>query len=268
MFLADYHIHTSFSIDGEAPMEDMLLSAINKGLKEVAFTDHVDFDAKYYPQPDYDSYIPVFNTLKEKYKSKINVVFGVEVGLENTWADKINDFTSRYPFDFIIGSSHAVLTKDLYFDQKEYFDKKAKKEAYSTYFRELYKNIHSCHDFNVYGHMDFVSRYGMYDDNSLEYKDYADIIDQCLKAIINKGKGIEINTSGFRYGINNAYPSMDILKRYKQLGGEMITVGSDSHRTADVADHIEYAYDMMKEAGFKYVSVFRKQKAEFVNIDK
>lgn len=266
MFLADYHIHTNFSIDGEAPMEDMLISAIDKGMNEIAFTDHVDFDTKYYPEPDYESYIPVFNALKEKYKDKINVVFGVEVGLENKWADKINAFTSEYPFDFIIGSSHATLTKDLYFDQKEYFEGKTKYEAYYTYFSELYKNIQTCHDFCVYGHMDFISRYGMYDDNALEYKDYADIIDECLKAIIDKGKGIEINTSGFRYGIGGTYPSMDILKRYKELGGEIITTGSDSHRTEDVADHIEYAYDMMKDAGFEYVSVFRQRKAEFLKI--
>ncbi len=266
MFLADYHIHTSFSIDSDAPMEDMLLSAIDKGMSEIAFTDHVDFDKKYYPEPDYESYIPVFTALKEKYRDSINVVFGVEVGLENKWADKINAFTSEYPFDFIIGSSHAALTKDLYFDQKEYFEGKTKQEAYYTYFSELYKNIQTCHDFNVYGHMDFVSRYGIYEDNSLEYRDYSDIIDKCLISIIEKGKGIEINTSGFRYGIEGTYPSMDILKRYRELGGEIITAGSDSHRPEDTADHIEYAYDMMREAGFKYVSVFRGQKAEFIKI--
>ncbi len=266
MFSADYHIHTSFSIDGEAPMEEMLLSAIDKGMNEIAFTDHVDYDPKYYPEPDYESYIPVFNKLKDKYKDKINIVFGVEIGLENQWADKINAITAKYPFDFIIGSSHCVLTKDLYFDRNEYFEKKTKEEAYSIYFEELYKNIQSCNDFNIYGHIDFVSRYGIYKDNSIKYKDYSDLIDKCLISLISKGKGIEINTSGFRYGINSTYPSLEILKRYRELGGEIITAGSDSHRPKDVADHIEHAYCMMKEAGFKYVSVFRNRKPEFIKL--
>lgn len=266
MFLADYHIHTSFSIDSDAPMEDMLISAIDKGMKEIAFTDHVDYDSKYYPEPDYDGYLPVFNKLKEKYKDKIKIILGVEIGLESLWADKINALTAKYPFDFIIGSSHCVLTKDLYFDQKEYFNDRTKKEAYTTYFLELYKNIQSCHDFNVYGHMDFISRYGMYEDNTLEYRDYSDLIDSCLASLIEKDKGIEINTSGFRYGIDGTYPSMTILKRYRELGGEIITAGSDSHRPEDTGDHIEYAYDMMRTAGFKYVSVFRNRKPEFIKL--
>lgn len=266
MFLADYHMHTNFSIDSEAPMEDMIVSAINKGMSEIAITDHVDFDTKYYPVPDYTDYIPYFNILKEKYNDKIKITFGVEIGLENKWKNIINEFSTKYDFDFIIGSSHATQTLDLYFDQKEYFCNKTKKEAYTIYFEEILKNINTCPNFNVYGHIDYISRYGMYEDNSLEYKDYSDLIDNCLKALINKNKGIEVNTSGFRYGINCTYPSLTILKRYKALGGEIITAGSDSHKPEDVADHIDYAYALIKEAGFKYINVFRKQKAEFIKI--
>lgn len=266
MFLADYHIHTNFSIDSEAPMEEQIKSAINKGMKEIAITDHADFDTKYYPVPDYTDYIPYFNNLKEKYNDKIKIILGVEIGLENKWSDTINEFANKFDFDFIIGSSHATTTLDLYFDQKEYFQNKTKKEAYSTYFEEILKNIANCSRFNVYGHIDFISRYGMYDDNSLKYADYSDLIDACLKSLIENGKGIEVNTSGFRYGINGTYPSLTILKRYKELGGEIITAGSDSHKPKDTADHIDYAYSLIKEAGFKYVSVFRKQKPEFIAI--
>ncbi len=266
MFKADYHMHTNFSIDSDAPMEDMINSAINKGMTEIAITDHVDFDTKYYPVPDYTDYIPFFNNLKEKYKDKIEITLGVEIGLENKWSKAINKFASSYDFDFIIGSSHATQTLDLYFDRKEYFAPKTKKEAYTIYFEEMIKNIEACPKFNVYGHMDFVSRYGMYDDNSLEYKDYADLIDTALKLLIEKNKGIEVNTSGFRYGINNTYPSLTILKRYKELGGEIITAGSDSHKPEDVADHIDYAYSLIKEAGFKYITTFRKQQPQFIKI--
>lgn len=266
MFLADYHIHTNFSIDSDEPMENMIKSAIAKGISEIAVTDHVDFDTKYYPIPDYTNYIPVFNNLKDKYKDQIKIKLGVEIGLENMWSEKINRFTDEYNFDFIIGSSHAVQTLDLYFDQKEYFSAKTKNEAYTVYFEEILKNIEVCPDFNVYGHIDFVSRYGMYEDNSLNYNDYSDLIDLCLKSLIEKGKGIEINTSGFRYGIDCTYPSQTILKRYKELGGEIITAGSDSHTARDTADHIEYAYSLMQESGFKYVTVFENKIPDFIKI--
>lgn len=265
MFRADYHTHSSFSLDSDAPMENMIISAISKGLNEIAFTDHVDFD-KRYPFTDYNKYIPVIMNYREKYKDRIHIVFGVEIGLENQWADKINPFSRGFPFDFIIGSSHATKKYDLYFDQKEFFCTRTKEEAYNTYFEEIYKNILACDNFNVYGHLDFVSRYGMYKDNTLEYKDYSDIIDTILKELIFRNKGIEVNTSGFRYGIDNTYPSLTILKRYKELGGEIITCGSDSHTVSGVGAYIDYAYELVKSVGFKYISVFREQKAKFVKI--
>ena len=108
MFKADYHVHTAFSCDSEVPMEEMIKTGINKGLTEIAFTDHVDFDPRY-PFTDYNKYIPFIKELQEKYKDKINIVFGVEVGLENRWADKINPFIAEFPFDFVIGSSSPFL---------------------------------------------------------------------------------------------------------------------------------------------------------------
>ncbi|MBQ7265691.1 MAG: histidinol-phosphatase HisJ family protein [Firmicutes bacterium] len=266
MFRADYHIHTEYSIDSEAPIEEVIEAGIQKGLNEMAITDHVDFDP-HYPLLDYGKYIPIILELKEKYKNDINIVLGVEVGLENKWKKHINSFISDFPFDFVIGSSHSVLTYDLYYDMEKYFSVRTKEEAYSTYFTEMLENIKTCHGFNVYGHLDFVTRYGMYEDNSLKYTDYREYIDPCLKALIEKGCGIEINTSGFRYGINDTYPNIDILKRYKQLGGEILTCGSDSHKVKDVADHISHAYEMAKAAGFKYITTFQNKKPYFQSLD-
>ena len=262
MFKADYHVHTAFSCDSEVPMEEMIKTGINKGLTEIAFTDHVDFDPRY-PFTNYNKYIPFIKELQEQYKDKINIVFGVEVGLENRWADKINPFITEFPFDFVIGSSHAVETLDVYFDQKKYFEGRTKEQAYTIYFEEMLKNIQTCEGFCVYGHLDFITRYGMYEDNSLKYADYSDLIDAVLKALIERGRGIEINTSGFKYGIANTYPSLDIVKRYKELGGEIITVGSDAHYTEYLADHIDFAYDILKKAGFDYVCTFREKKPIF-----
>ena len=266
MFRADYHVHTECSFDSEAPINAVIERAIALGLKEIAVTDHVDFDPRYYIT-DYNKYIPIIEALKEKYSDKINILTAVELGLESRMSDKLNKFMADFPFDFVIGSSHGVGMLDVYYDRTRLFEGRTKKEAYGIYFEELYKNILTCFGFNVYGHIDYISRYGMYDDNSVKYSEFGDYIDECLKALIDRGLGIEINTSGFRYGIEATYPSVDILKRYKELGGEILTCGSDSHRVEDVGDHIDYAYHLASESGFRYITVFRQRKPEFIGID-
>lgn len=263
MFKADYHIHTNYSSDSDAEMEEMILSAVSKNFDEIAITDHVDYHEKYAP-PHYDDLITKFNILKEQYKSKINMVLGVEIGLENSIADIINDFIGSYRFDFIIGSSHGVCKKDLYFDN--FFEGMDKKTSYTLYFTEMLKNINAIDNFCVYGHIDFISRYGIYADNSLKYVDYAEIIEEILKTLINKNKGIEINTSGYRYKLNQTYPQYEILKRYKELGGEIITIGSDAHTPDYIGDHFDVAYDMLEKAGFKYISRFENLKPLFISI--
>lgn len=266
MFRADYHLHTAYSSDSEAPIDKVVEAAVDKGLNEIAITDHLDFDPRY-TFIDYDKYIVRIDELREKYAGKIDIIFGIEVGLESRWAEDINRFTARYPFEFIIGSSHTVQTLDVFFDRKQYFGNKTKTEAYTIYFEEMLKNIKSCKDFKVYGHLDYITRYGMYEDNSLSYFDYSDLIDEVLRELIDRGKGIEINTSGFRYGIENTYPQIDIIKRYKELGGEIVTTGSDSHKVSGVADHIDFAYEQLERAGFKYVTSFKNGKPKFVKFN-
>ncbi|MCC8015619.1 MAG: histidinol-phosphatase HisJ family protein [Eubacterium sp.] len=266
MFRTDYHLHTNASSDSEAPAETMIERAIDLGLNEIALTDHFDFDYRY-TYTNYNEYIPQFIKLQEKYKDKIHITLGVEIGLDNMVADTVNAFALSFPFDFIIGSSHSVKKYDLYYDRQEFFSLfKSKKEAYNCYFEEMIKNIKTCHTFNVYGHMDFVNRYGTYSDNSLDYADYKDLVDTALSLLIEKGKGIEINTSGFRYGLGQTHPSIDFVKRYKELGGEIITTGSDAHRPEDVAKDFDTAYEMLKESGFEYITTFRYQKPVFVKI--
>lgn len=265
MLIADYHMHTNFSSDCKTPMESMIQSSIEKGLKEIAITDHFDYDDRY-PVIDYNKYIITFNQLKEKYAENINIVFGIEIGMSYNFAEEIKKFTNSFPFEFIICSSHQFFGQDLYLD--DCFKGKEKKEAYTEYFTAVLKNTQCIDDYNVYGHLDFVNRYSNYDDNTLEYKDYSDIIDEILKTIIESGKGIEINTSGYRYKLNRTHPSTNILKRYKELGGEIITVGSDAHFAKDIAEHFDTAYEILKNIGFKYITLFRNRKPVFEKIDK
>ena len=257
MFFSDYHIHTSFSSDCSVPMEEMLKQAIRLGLKEIAFTDHVDFDYPDLEFPfmlDYDKYSGAISELKAKYKS-INIKTGVEMGLQSNEKNRIDDFISKYYFDFIIGSTHCVNGQAVYND--DFFSGKTKEEAYAEYFNDVLNSGKTFDNFCVYG---------PYKDKTLDISRYMDNIEEILKLLISRGQGIEINSSGIRYGLGYVNPKMEILKKYRQLGGEIITIGSDSHRVSHVAGNFKEAEAALLEAGFKYATVFKNKKPEFVKI--
>ncbi len=257
MYLIDYHLHTSFSMDSEAKIEKVVEKAINKNLNSISITDHLDFNKKYYEIIDFKKYFLTLENLKEKYKNKIDISIGVEIGLDHSKKSEIELITKENNFDFIIGSAHQTKGLDHYYDRKKFFSNKTKSNAYKTYFLDILENISSIENFCVHGHLDYISRYGTYEDNSLFYKDYKELIDTILKTLISKNKGIEINTSGFRYNINSTYPQLDIIKAYKSFGGEIITVGSDSHKVEDVGKDVEKAYSILKALDFKYITTFK-----------
>lgn len=266
----DYHLHTNFSQDGKAEMEDVVLQAINLGLSEIALTDHYDFIYPNTPFPyqiNYDNYYKYFSRIKNKYSGKINIIFGIELGISPhpKLRELITRFVNKYRFDFTIGSIHDVEGEDLY--SGDFFKYMDKHTAYRYYLSYLRDSIKSVKEICVVGHLDFITRYGNYSDPYLKYDDFKDVIDEILIYLVKSGKGLEINTSGYRYGIGSVYPSLDILKRYHQLGGKIITVGSDAHRVGDIAKDFDKAQIFLKQAGFEHISVFRGLKPSFVRID-
>lgn len=263
----DYHMHSNFSDDSDARMEDMIKSSIDKGLTHIAITDHVDF---LYPDPnfpfmiDYNEYKDAVYELKEKYDKKIDISFGVEMGFQPSAEKLIKDYLDENFFDFVIGSTHCVAGLEMYGDS--FYKGKTKEEAYREYFEDVLNSVKAYPVFNVYGHLDYVNRYGGYSDNSLSYFDYKDVIDEILKELISRGKGLDLNTSGYRYKIGYAHPQKEILKAYKAFGGEIITTGSDAHKPQDVAADFDLAYALLEEIGFKYVTVFKDKKPQFIKI--
>lgn len=267
MFYSDYHVHTNFSSDSTAEMTDMIEKAISLGLKEIMFTDHMDIDFPDKNMPFnlfYPDYSDAVNFYKVMYMKKIDVLIGVEMGLQNHIVRDARMFTEYNPFDFVIGSTHVIDKIDV--SDPKFFEGKTKKEAYTKYFENVFENAKAHDCYNVYGHIDYVNRYAPYEDKNISYSDYREIIDEILKVLVDKGKGLDINTSGFRYGEGRPYPQYEILKRFKELGGEIITVGSDAHSPEYIADHFDDAYRMIKEAGFKAISSFRDKKVKFIDI--
>ena len=257
-------MHCCFSGDSEADPEDMILAAIQKGLDGLCFTDHFDYDYQDDPELfllDFPSYKEKIFSLKEKYKDNCNIRWGIEIGLQPHIVQVNNDVTAKYPFDFVIGSSHVVHGIAPYYPH--YYDGRSEDEAYLEYFESILENLHTNVDFDVYGHLDYVVRYGKTKDAEYSYQKYQDVIDPVLEKIIDLGKGIELNTGAIRYGLKELNPCNDILRRYRQLGGEIITVGSDAHEPKYIADGFDRAAEVLKECGFHYYTTFDKRIPEF-----
>ena len=263
--LWDTHMHSQFSGDSEAPQEEMISSAIEKGLAGICFTDHLDIDYPEEPDifllelPNYTSSVLAY---QEKYAAKLPVRLGIELGLQPHLAALYTDILSQYPFDFVIGSSHVVHGFDPYY--AAFYEKRTEKAAYREYFESILENIESYHDFDVYGHLDYVVRYGPYRILFYTYEAYADIIDEILRKLISMGKGIEVNTAGFKYGLGHPNPTEAVLLRYHELGGEILTLGADAH----APEHVAYAFDrlpqILRHAGFRYFTVFTGRKPDFL----
>lgn len=265
MNLLDNHVHTTFSSDGRDNMENVIKRGISIGVKHLTFTDHLEYNPDGFSL-NCKEYINAIMEFKEMYKNDIEILAGVEVGYQSHLKEHIENILASNPFDFILCSTHSV--DKISVSGPKYFKGLSKKDAYTRYFETILKTVDEFTNFDSYGHLDYIIRYGGYEDSKVIYKDYKDVLDRALSTIIISGNGIEINTSGYRYGMNAMHPNLEILKRYKELGGEIITVGSDSHRSIDLCADFEEAFQMLKHIGFNYVCKFKDRKPEFIPLEK
>ena len=175
MILADYHVHTNLSHDGISTMEGHISYAIKKGIKEICFTEHYDVyegvsDSKLKPL-NVRLYSNIFNIYKEMYKDKISLKFGIEIGLQPDMKNIVEFLTRFYHFDFVIGSSHITCKKDISKDET-FFENLNQRQANMKYFNEVLQNIQIFDEFDVYGHLDYIVRYGNYDKKYISYLEY------------------------------------------------------------------------------------------------
>ena len=276
--LTDYHVHTKYSDDSEYPMEEVVRDAIALGLSEICFTDHVDYGIKRdWDDPrgveyrrggpgepermpvvnvNYPEYAAEFGRLKEKYKDQITLKMGMEFGMQTHTIPQYEKLFSSYPypFDFIILSVHQVEDKEFWTQD---FQKGRTQEEYNLrYYEEILELVRRYHNYSVLGHLDLISRYDKA--GYFPFEKIRPIVAEILRTVIEDGKGIEINTSSHRYGLSDLTPSRDILRLYRDLGGEVITIGSDSHKKAHLGAFVRETMDEMKALGFKAFYTFDK----------
>jgi histidinol phosphate phosphatase HisJ family len=259
----DYHNHTSFSHDSSANIDAVIEAGIRRGLKQVAITDHYDPE---YANPAVNTYIDLeyyFEELKQKeeqYAGRINVIKGIEFGLQDHILEQLRLAAASHPYDFILGSFHCADGSDLY--RSGYYENRADVEIYRGFYKYCIKVLYEFDDFDVMGHVNIVERYSPV---VPAFGTYGDLIEELFKMLIERGKGIELNTSSIRYGMGVNYtPSVTMLTLYRKMGGEIITIGSDSHCMEDVGRDTEFAAELLKNLGFKYRTLFKGRKPEFI----
>lgn len=271
MKLVDFHLHSNFSSDSAAAPRSIIERAIALNLSAICITDHNDFD---YPLEDgktvfnldLEKYFDTVQDLAQLYADRIKIYTGVEQGLTAVRPERIENYASGYTdrLDFIIGSSHMVYGTDPYY--KEFWEGKSANDGVLLYLESILDNLKVCSNFDVYGHIDYINRYIPKESGDYDYRVHMDLYTEIFKRLIEKGKGIEINTSGFKYGLEQPHPCLALIRLYKSLGGEIITIGSDAH----APQHVGYAFEkvpaLLKTAGFDYYTVFEKRQPRFCKI--
>ena len=280
----DCHTHTQFSVDSEADINACIEQASKLGLDAYAITDHCECDAwdgeDHYSEAerelmeslnyaeDFEASVSAVTALKEKFAGKMNLICGTELGQILFDRDAAKIVNSDKRVDFIIGSVHRIRgEKDFYFID---YTKLTMDEIYDLlkrYFNEVYE-VCQTGMFDVIGHVTYSLRYmkqrhGICPDISR----FDDIIAESFRSLAHSGRGIEINTSGIRQGFGATFPDLKYVKMYRELGGEILTIGSDAHTPEDIGANVADGAEIAKAAGFRYLTYFKERKPNFLRLD-
>lgn len=263
----DFHIHSEFSDDSSTSLSEHAEAALKLGLNGICLTDHIDID---YANPqtkfelNFPKYMEQLEKQKEIYKNELEIYTGIEIGLQIHVTEENKAYMQNKQFDFVIGSIHCANKKELY--GGSFFEGISDHEGIELFFYETLKCLELFTDYDVLGHPDVIRRYLIHGEKGFDFLRYKEYIRTVLLMLIQSGKGIEINTSGLRYDLASFHPMPEIVKLYKELGGEVITLGSDAH----AASHIGYAFkdalQLLTDSGFKYYTIFKSRKPVFIKI--
>lgn len=285
MIQSDNHVHTSFSSDSRESMFHMLQQAVRLGFSSICFTDHMDYD---FPSAymktkesemcflfDMDDYLAEIQSMRKQFPS-LDIRQGVELGLKPSVLEPALQLTDSYALDFIIGSTHLVDNIDPYYP--EFWEGYQETDGIHRYYEATLENINLPFVYDVYGHLDYILRYSptmkhlqqehQSTDTYLETqcKIHADIIEEILRRIIESGHGIEVNTAGLKYGMGHTNPHEWILTRYRELGGEILTIGSDAHERKHLGYEFASLPALLKQCGYRYYTEFHNRSPVMISL--
>lgn len=274
MITADFHTHCLFSTDSDAEPEAMAAAAADKQLSYLCFTDHMDLD-----YPESTKAAPLFVFSPEEYfkrlqplrnggtASSLQIRIGIELGLLPHRPDitmQQKKLLSAYPFDFVLASVHLLDGKDPYYE--EFWHGITKETALARYFDTMLASVTEYTDFDSLAHLDYIIRYipAFSGTKEYHYTDYKEVLDEILRFLIAEGKALEINTKGLSAGLKCFHPALEILKHYRELGGRLLTIGSDAHEPTAIAAGYEKTRELLLSCGFTSYCVFTERKVKEV----
>ena len=274
---ADFHLHSEFSDDSSTPMERQIARALELGLDEMCFTDHVDYGIKRdWDEPgeipwhegkpvlnvNYPEYFGKLLRMRRLYGDRIAIRGGLEFGVQVHTIPRYEALYARWgtELDFVLLSIHQV--DDLEFWTQDFQRGRAQEEYNRRYYEELLSVVQRYKHYNVLAHLDHIARYD--EQGPYPFENIRDIAAEILRTAIRDGKGIEMNTSSWHYGQPDTCPARDILRLYRDLGGRILTIGSDAHTPRYLADHMEDARAILRdELGFREFCTFRRGEPVF-----
>lgn len=281
MNLIDCHTHTQFSVDSEADINKMIERAAELGLSAYAITDHCEcnrwYSEEHYPGEDtyhyfnfgrdFENSVSAVTRLKEKYSGKLNLICGVEMGQATQDLEISEKIINDERLDFIIASMHQLpKTEDFAFIDYSDYSIDGIYDLLERYFNEIYK-LCKWGKFDVLGHLTYTLRYikGCFGIDA-DISRFDEIIAESFRELIYNGCGIEINTSGLRQAYGDTFPSLKYVKLYRELGGEILSIGSDAHTVEDLGKGTAEGAEIAKAAGFTHLCFFKRRKPVFIKI--
>lgn len=268
----DLHVHSTCSGDGRSSIIDHARQARSIGLAAVGFCEHADFDPRErdYEHLDLARYDQELAAARD-HVPEVLLLQAVEITYQAAFEGHIRNWLSQHPWDYVIASVHMVDYDDGWTILSEpravedYFDSHTCRQAYVPYFDELLRAARSGLG-DVLGHIDLVKRYGTSWYGPFDPRAFSAEIRAVLRAAIEAGMGLEINTSGLRQPPGETYPGLEVLRWYRDLGGEILTVGSDAHHIQELGAAVRQALDLARSAGFRAVACYRNRQVRWVDL--
>lgn len=278
--MEDLHTHSRFSVDSDADVFEMIEKAVSLGLKAYAITDHCEVNrwyteeyyggTKIYPyfdfKSDYERSVAFISGIKERYKGRIELICGIELGQAQEDLEIAQIVVDDKRIDFILGSVHQLpQTEDFAFLEYGEMTRAEAEDLLERYFTEI-DRLCAWGKFDSLAHLTYPLRYYIKNGIEVDTAKFDGIIESALKRLAQNGKALEINGSGIRQGAGMTFPTVKYAKMFRDVGGEMITLGSDAHYAKDVGAGIYEAAKEVKLAGFDKVVYFKERKPIFIDI--
>lgn len=272
MVLFDNHNHSQFSFDGKrTSVEKSARQAIASGLGGLAFTDHCDFFVPEMKAAQENLVSEVFDVAPQQAEidrvqtvlagegRALKILKGIEVGMHEDCHEQIRKTLKDNRFDQIIASVHYLDGIDPFYGG--YYEGKTWREAYGHYLETIWKEMRWLENFDIMGHFDYVVRYAPYPETCLRYRDFSDLLDEMLRYLIHNGKALEINTKSYQdYHGREVTLDRNVLIRYREMGGEIVSLGSDSHDAYRVGYGFPNTAEMLKSLGFRWTAHYESRK--------